>query len=63
VPRQRWRRQNRNGRHTRLKLADFTDPSSLKDRTDGEFFYIIKNGTRECPPQARASSLKKTGTW
>jgi len=22
----------------RLKLADFADPSSLRDRTDGEFF-------------------------
>ena len=25
-------------------LKDWTDPASLKDMTDGEIFYIIKNG-------------------
>ena len=28
----------------KLKIVDFTDPATLKDRTDGEIFYIIKNG-------------------
>jgi mono/diheme cytochrome c family protein len=27
-----------------LKLADYRDPTALKDLTDGEIFYIIKNG-------------------
>ncbi|MGA8437423.1 MAG: c-type cytochrome [Candidatus Sulfotelmatobacter sp.] len=41
----------------KLKLADFSDPSSLKDRTDGEIFYVIKNGpsghaSRRRPQQA-----------
>ncbi len=27
-----------------LKLTDFRNPDSLKDRTDGELFYVIKNG-------------------
>lgn len=29
----------------KLQLADLRDPKTLKDRTDGELFYIIKNGT------------------
>jgi mono/diheme cytochrome c family protein len=28
----------------KLNLADLRDPASLKDRTDGELFYVIKNG-------------------
>jgi mono/diheme cytochrome c family protein len=28
----------------KLKLADYRDPAALKDFTDGELFYIIKNG-------------------
>ncbi len=35
----------------KLKLADFTDPNSLKDRTDGELFYVIKNGHQDMPPE------------
>jgi mono/diheme cytochrome c family protein len=31
----------------KLKLADYRDPSALKDFTDGELFYIIKNGKGE----------------
>jgi mono/diheme cytochrome c family protein len=27
-----------------MKLKDWTDAASLKDMTDGELFYIIKNG-------------------
>jgi mono/diheme cytochrome c family protein len=30
-----------------LKLADYRDPAALKDMTDGEMFYIIKNGKGE----------------
>ncbi len=35
----------------KLKIVDFTDPNTLKDRTDGEVFYIIKNGHQEMPPE------------
>ena len=28
----------------KLTLRDWRDPASLKDRTDGELFYIISNG-------------------
>jgi len=33
----------------KYKLKDWTDPASLKDRTDGELFYIIKNGRGQMP--------------
>lgn len=35
----------------KLTMADFTDPASLKSRTDGELFYIIKNGRGQMPPE------------
>jgi len=35
----------------KLAIADFTDPNTLKDRTDGELFYIIKNGHQDMPPE------------
>jgi mono/diheme cytochrome c family protein len=38
----------------KLKMHDYTDPASLKDRTDGELFYIIKNGKDQMPPEATA---------
>jgi mono/diheme cytochrome c family protein len=28
----------------KLTLKDYTDPAALKDMSDGELFYIIKNG-------------------
>jgi mono/diheme cytochrome c family protein len=28
----------------KLNLKDYTDPAALKDLSDGEIFYIIKNG-------------------
>jgi mono/diheme cytochrome c family protein len=35
----------------KTKVTDFSDPASLKDRTDGELFYIIKNGNGDMPPE------------
>jgi len=32
-------------------IPDFTDPDTLKDRTDGELFYIIQKGKGEMPPE------------
>jgi len=33
------------------KVSDFTDPNVLKDATDGELFYVIKNGKGDMPPE------------
>ena len=29
---------------------DYTDPATLKDLSDGEIFYILKNGKGQMPP-------------
>jgi mono/diheme cytochrome c family protein len=33
----------------KLTLKDYTDPAALKDVTDGEIFYVIKNGKGQMP--------------
>jgi len=33
------------------KLLDYRDAAALKDKTDGELFYIIKNGMGEMPSE------------
>ena len=45
----------------KLKLVDFTDPATLKDRTDGEIFYIIKNGHEDMPPEGQR--VKSEQNW
>ena len=40
-------------RDMKLAVVDFTDPATLKDRTDGELFYIIKNGHQDMPPEGQ----------
>lgn len=35
----------------KLKMPDYRDPAALKDKTDGQLFYIIKNGRGEMPPE------------
>jgi len=45
----------------KLKIADFTDPNTLKDRTDGEIFYIIKNGHEQMPPEG--DRVKPEENW
>jgi mono/diheme cytochrome c family protein len=32
-------------------LKDYTDPAALKDMSDGELFYIIKNGKGQMPSE------------
>jgi mono/diheme cytochrome c family protein len=32
-------------------VTDFTNPDSLKGRTDGELFYVIRNGKGDMPPE------------
>jgi mono/diheme cytochrome c family protein len=38
-------------RDMKLTIVDFTNPATLKDRTDGELYYIIKNGHQDMPPE------------
>jgi cytochrome c len=35
----------------KLNVVDFTDPATLKDRTDGELYWIIKNGHNDMPAE------------
>ena len=32
-------------------MPDFTNPDALKNRTDGELYYIIEKGKGEMPPE------------
>ena len=32
-------------------VTDFTKPDAMKDRTDGELFYIIRNGKGDMPKE------------
>jgi mono/diheme cytochrome c family protein len=32
-------------------IPDLTDPAALKNRTDGELYYIIEKGKGEMPPE------------
>jgi cytochrome c len=45
----------------KLTVADFTDPNTLKQRTDGELYYIIKNGHNEMPPEG--ARIKPEEGW
>lgn len=38
-------------RDMKLSIVDFTDPNTLKDRSDGDLYYIIKNGHQDMPPE------------
>jgi cytochrome c5 len=35
----------------KVTLKDYTDPTALKDFSDGEIFYIIKNGKGQMPSE------------
>jgi cytochrome c len=45
----------------KLSMMDFTNPDTLKDRTDGEIFYIIKNGHNDMP--AEGPRVKTEEAW
>jgi mono/diheme cytochrome c family protein len=34
-----------------MKLPDLSDSAALKDRTDGEIFYVLKNGRGDMPSE------------
>lgn len=42
----------------KLNISDFTNPGALKGRTDGELFYIIKNGRGQMPPEGDRGNPK-----
>ena len=39
------------GADMKLKVSDSTNPATLKDRTDGELFYIISKARAICRPK------------
>lgn len=53
--------QGETAKDMKLKLVDFTDPKTLKDRTDGEIRYIIKNGHNDMP--AEGDRIKTEESW
>jgi len=42
-------------------IPDFTDPAALKDRTDGELFYVTQKGKGEMPPEG--DRVKTEDLW
>jgi len=49
------------GTDMKVKVSDFTDPATLKDKTDGELFYIIKVGKGDMPPEG--ARVKTDELW
>lgn len=45
----------------KLQIVNFTDPAALKNRTDGEIAYIIKNGHQDMPPEG--NRIKAEQMW
>jgi mono/diheme cytochrome c family protein len=48
-------------KNMKAKMLDFRDPSALKASTDGELFYIIKNGKGEM--EGEGARVKPEDTW
>jgi len=46
----------------KLKMRDYTDPAALKDLTDGELFYIIRNGRGQMPAE-EVGRAKDDDVW
>ena len=46
----------------KLQMKDYTNPASLKDMTDGELFYIIRNGRGQMPAEEVARA-KDEDVW
>jgi mono/diheme cytochrome c family protein len=45
----------------KLSMHDETNPALLKDHSDGELFYIIKNGKDQMPPEG--NRVKDENIW
>src|ERR1700691_4280118 len=48
-------------KNMKAKMANFRDPSALKGQTDGELFYIIKNGKGET--EGEGGRVKTEDGW
>jgi mono/diheme cytochrome c family protein len=48
-------------KNMKAKMPDFRDPSTLKAQTDGELFYVIKNGKGEM--EGEGQRVKPENTW
>ncbi|QNI38169.1 c-type cytochrome [Edaphobacter albus] len=46
----------------KLQMKDYTNPATLKDMTDGELFYIIRNGKGQMPAEEIARA-KDDDVW
>ena len=46
---------------SKMALKDYTDPAALKDLSDGEIFYIIKNGKGQMTGEG--DRLNTDGVW
>jgi mono/diheme cytochrome c family protein len=44
-----------------MKLPDFTNPAALKDKADGELFYVIRHGHGGMPPEG--DRVKSEQVW
>jgi cytochrome c len=53
--------KGKTAKEMKLPMMDFTNPDTLKDRTDGEIFYIIKNGHNNTP--AEGPRIKTEEAW
>lgn len=53
--------QGDTAKEMKLKLVDFTDSKTLKERTDGEIYYVIKNGHNDMP--AEGPRIKTEEGW
>jgi mono/diheme cytochrome c family protein len=42
-------------------VTDFTNPDALKNHTDGELFYVIRNGRGDMPPEGERA--KDNDVW
>jgi len=43
----------------KLVLKDYTNPAALKDLSDGEIFYIIKNGKGRMPSEGDRAKVEE----
>lgn len=46
----------------KLTMKNYTDPAALKDLTDGELFYIIRNGKGQMPSEEETRA-KPDDVW
>lgn len=46
----------------KLQMKDYTNPATLKDMTDGELFYIIRNGKGQMPAE-EVGRAKDDDVW